>query len=279
MLFKLLSKLFKKREESAADPENGDVVKPFLEHLEDLRWTIIKMAAVLVSMMIICFIFAHDIFKALQHPMSAAGLNPMEILRNNSPFAAIMSGIQLSFYAAIVVSLPFLAYILGEFVMPALTKREKRYIIPALMVGFFLFLAGVAFCFYQVLPGMLKFLTDYAAQSGFKDMWDVKTYYAFIAHLCVAFGLLCELPVVIVTLNFIGIVGYKGLAGTRAYALTGILVLCAIVSPSPDLATLFMLALPIMALYECCIWIVWFLDRRREKQAAKLEENPHEPID
>jgi sec-independent protein translocase protein TatC len=176
-----------------------------------------------------------------------------------------------------------LLYFLGEFVMPALTQKEKRYIIPALGIGFFLFLGGVAFSFTQVMPGMLKFLHAYTAKMGVKDMWDLKTYCAFVAHLCIAFGLLCEIPVLIVTLNFIGIVNYKALASTRAYAFTGILVLCAIVSPSPDLATLFMLAAPIAGLYEACIWIVYFLDKRRAKaeRAREASENQHplEPID
>jgi sec-independent protein translocase protein TatC len=283
MFVRFLSKLFKKREEGSGPKQDGDVVKPFLEHLEDLRWTIIKMVITLLIFMVLCFVFAHEIFKWLQYPMYAAGLDPSEILRNNSPFAAIMAGIQLSFYSAITISLPILMYFIGEFVMPALTSKEKRYTLPALGVGFLLFLGGVAFCFTQVLPGMIKFLSDYAAKGGFKDMWDVKTYYAFVAHLCIAFGLLCELPVLIVTLNFIGIVNYKALASTRAYAFTGILVLCAIVSPSPDLATLFMLAGPIALLYELCIWIVYFLDKRREKQDRLREDeddrSPHEPID
>jgi len=347
MLFEFLKKLFKKREQSSGPDENGDVVKPFLDHLEDLRWTIIKMTVTLMIGMIVCFVFAHDLVKILQWPIHWAGVavegsashhaagqpadltnEPVRFLssqkvtislikrmatkgllskeeadeltnqarqdagadtveiRAPSPFNAIMTAIQLSFYAAVTVTLPLLLYFLGEFVMPALTRREKRYIIPALGVGFLLFLGGVLFCFTQVMPGMLKFLHAYTAKMDVKDMWDLKTYCAFVAHLCIAFGLLCEVPVVVITLNFIGVVTYKGLAATRAYAFTGILVLCAIVSPSPDLATLFMLALPIMALYEACIWIVWYLDKRREKNdrdrgggGAAPYNDPLEPID
>jgi sec-independent protein translocase protein TatC len=216
-----------------------------------------------------------------QKAAAAVAANKVEI-RSPSPFNAIMSAIQISFYAAITLCMPLLLYFLGEFVMPALTHKEKRYIIPALGVGFILFLGGVLFSFTQVMPGMLKFLHAYTAKMEVQDMWDLKTYCSFVAHLCIAFGLLCELPVVVITLNFIGIVGYKTLASTRAYAMTGILVLCAVVSPSPDLATLFMLAAPIAALYEMCIWIVWYLDKRREKaerEANKDDDNKLEPID
>jgi sec-independent protein translocase protein TatC len=285
MLYGFLNKLFKKREDSSKSGEDGDIVKPFLDHLEDLRWTIIKMAITLMIGMVACFVFAHDLVKILQWPIHWAGIADKVEIRAPSPFNAIMAAIQLSFYAAVTVTLPLLMYFLGEFVLPALTKREKRYIIPALGVGFALFLGGVLFCFTQVLPGMLKFLHNYTAKMDVKDMWDLKTYCAFVAHLCIAFGLLCELPVVVITLNFIGVVTYKGLASTRAYAFTGILILCAIVSPSPDLATLFMLALPIVALYELCIWIVWYLDKRRDDNdrrgggGAAPYNDPLEPID
>jgi sec-independent protein translocase protein TatC len=205
-------------------------------------------------------------------------------IRAPTPFNAIMTAIQISFYAAITLTMPLLLYFLGEFVMPALTKKEKSYIIPALGVGFILFLGGIAFSFTQVMPGMLKFLHAYTAKMDVKDMWDLKTYCSFVAHLCIAFGLLCELPVLMVTLNFIGVVEYKTLASTRVYAFTGILVLCAIVSPSPDLVTLFMLAAPLAALYEACIWIVFFLDRRRAREERRRElelddRHPDEPID
>ena len=351
MLFGLLKKLFNNREGTSKKQEDGEVVKPFLDHLEDLRWTIIKMVSTLLIGMVVCFVFAHDLVKVLQWPIHWAGIavagssnlptRPVEAeapkeapaaqnatisliqsigakgvlskedteklleqarqeagiardkahsdataveIRAPSPFNAIMAAIQISFYAAITTTLPLLLYFLGEFVLPALTKREKRYIIPALGVGFLLFLGGVMFSFMQIMPGMLKFLHEYTAKMDVKDMWDLKTYCAFVAHLCIAFGLLCELPVLIVTMNFIGVVSYKTLASTRAYAFTGILVLCAIVSPSPDLATLFMLALPIVALYELCIWIVYFLDKRRERMDREREReynkpDPHEPIE
>ena len=355
MLFRLLSKLFKKREEGAGPKQDGDVVKPFLDHLEDLRWTIVKMVVTLVIGMAVCFVFAADIVKLLQMPIHWAGIkvvgapsDPAALvakaangearpappptatmrliqvmvakgvlskeetdelskqaeqegtlaqaraeaeaarargveIRAPTPFNAIMAAIQISFYAAITLTMPLLLYFLGEFVMPALTNKERRYIIPALGVGFILFLGGVAFSFMQVMPGMLKFLHEYTAKMEITDMWDLKTYCSFVAHLCIAFGLLCELPVLMVTLNFIGVVNYKTLATTRVYAFTGILVLCAIVSPSPDLVTLFMLAGPLAALYELCIWIVYFLDKRREKadRERELDEtrDPLEPID
>lgn len=283
MFVRFLSKLFKKREEGSGPKQDGDIVKPFLEHLEDLRWTIIKMVITLLITMSVSFVFAHDIFKFLELPLIWAGLNPMEVLRANTVIGPIMAAIQLSFYAGLVASFPILMYFLGEFVFPALTKREKRYILPALLVGYVLFFGGVAFAFWRILPGMIKWLAEYSIKSGIPVLYDMKDYFGFVAHLCIAFGLLCELPVLMVTLNGIGIVSYRWLASTRAYAMTAILVLAAIISPTPDLFTLFILSAPIMALYEICIWVVYFLDKRREKQDRERsddnDQHPDEPID
>jgi sec-independent protein translocase protein TatC len=281
MIFNLLNSLFKKRQ-SGSD-SNGDDVKPFLDHLEDMRWTIIKMVITLFVFMIGCFVFAHELFRLLEHPLYAAGLSPKDVLRSGTVVGPILSALSLSFYAGITLSFPILIYFLAEFVLPALTQKEKKYVFPAIVSGFLLFLAGVTFCFLKILPGMIKWLSDYATKSGFQVLYDVKDYFGFVAHLCIAFGLLCELPVVMVTLNGLGLIDYKWLKGTRTYAFAGVLILCAVISPTPDVGTLFVLATPIMALYELCIWVVWYLDKRRAKKEAKAaareQENPHEPID
>lgn len=284
MFFKLLSKIFQKREEGSGPKQDGDLVKPFLEHLEDLRWTIIKMVITLFVMMIVCFVFAHDLFKFLEMPLIWAGLVPKEVLRSGTVVGPIMSAIQLSFYSSLTLSFPILMYFLGEFVLPALTMKEKKYIMPALVVGFALFLGGAAFAFTSIIPGMIKWLSDYSLKNGVAVLYDMKDYFGFVAHLCIAFGLLCELPVVMVTLNAIGIVSYKWLASTRSYAMALILIMAAVISPTPDIATLFILSAPIMALYEICIWVVWYLDRKRERDGGNGDDSGAggsnlEPID
>jgi sec-independent protein translocase protein TatC len=238
--------------------------------------------------MIVAFIFAHDIFYFLQYPLREAGLDPLKVLRFETLGGPIMTSISVSFYTGLVVSMPLLIYFIGQFVLPALTAKEKRFIIPGIAVGFFLFLGGVSFCFYEILPRMIRWLSDYATKSGIATLYDAKEYLGTIAHMCIAFGLLCELPIVMITLNGIGIVTYQWLAGTRAYAVAGVFVLSAVISPTSDLVTLFLLAGPIIFLYEACIWIVWYLDKRRAARDAAYEAElnrpyndkpPDEPID
>jgi sec-independent protein translocase protein TatC len=286
MLYRLLNGLFKAREKSrgpaaspGGEPPEDNSVKPFLDHLEDLRWTAIKMASTLFVAMILAFIFAHEIFHFMQHPLREAGLDPIKVLRFETLGGPIMTSISVSFYAGLVVSMPLHIYFLGQFILPALTMKEKRYIVPGIAVGFFLFLGGAAFCFYEILPRMIAWLSDYATKSGIQTLYDAKEYLSTISHMCIAFGLLCELPIVMITLNGIGLVSYKWLAGTRAYAIAGVLVLSAVISPTSDLVTLFLLAGPIILLYEACIWIVWYLDKRRAKLEAIEETRLNRPYD
>jgi sec-independent protein translocase protein TatC len=188
----------------------------------------------------------------------------------------------LSFYTGIVVSFPILCYFLAEFVLPALTKKEKRFVLPGVGVGFLLFLGGVLLSYFFVLPATMHWLyTD--AQAFGKPSWTIREYYGFVTHLCIAIGLVCELPVVLVTLNAIGLMGAKWLRGMRMYGYAFALILAMLISPTPDLFMLFIFALPIMLLFEACIWLVWWLEKRRDRREAlanaRAQMDPNEPID
>lgn len=280
-----LTKLFKKRDESAT--ADGEEVKPFLDHLEDLRWTLIKMIATLGIAMVLAFCFRRQIAAALAYPLTVAlGKESVSTLISINPIESVTMSFTLSFYTGIVASFPLLFYFLAEFVLPALTKKEKKYVLPAVGIGFFLFLIGVLLCYFFVLPTTLRWLHDDAASLGVKSSWTMSQYYGFVTHLSIAVGLICELPVVMVTLNGIGLLSYEWVKGMRTYGHAIALVLAGIISPTPDLFMLIIFALPIMALFEGCIWLIYILEKRRAKhealaeaRAARPEDDHHEPID
>ena len=267
----LLKKLFQKRDEMTGD---GDIVKPFLDHLEDLRWTLLKMLLTLSISMILAFAFRTTLTALLGKPLKLAV--PDAELQFIDPIGSISLSFSLAFYAGIVVSFPILFYFLAEFLLPALTKKERKYVLPAVGVGFGLFLVGVLLSYFYVLPATLKWLHNDAKALGIKANWTGNNYYGFITHLCIAVGLVCELPVVMVTLSGIGLISYAWLKGMRIYGYALALVLAGIISPTPDLFMLFIFALPIMVLLEVCIWIVWFLEKRRAKheeaEAARYDK-------
>jgi len=260
-LNKLLNKVFNLREQS-----DGEVIKPFLDHMEDLRWALIKMISTLATGMIASFFFRTWLFAAMTEPLRVISSNPLEVLIFTKPAESITVSLTLAFYAGIILTFPVLLYFLLEFVLPALTRQEKKYVMPGIAAGFALFLGGVVACYFLVLPQTMKWLYSDSISLGIKPTWIVGDYFSFVTRMCLGFGLLGELPPVMAVLAVLGIVTYEWLARTRVYAVVIILALAAFIAPTPDPLTFLMLGLPIIALYELCIWLAWFLERRRRNK-------------
>ena len=258
-----LSKFFKFREKS-----DGDVVKPFLEHMEDLRWVIIKIVLTMMVSMGTSFFFVKDLMHLLRIPLREVSPELESMLVVHKITESFMITIELAFFAGIVLALPFLIYFLAGFILPALTRQEKKFLFPGIAGSTALFAAGVVASYHYILPKTLKFFYDYSVATGVRIMWSWKDYLSFASWLTIGLGLLCQLPIVVIVLSIVGLVDYPLLSRTRAYAISGILILSGIVAPTPDPITLLTLAAPVILLYEACIWIVWLLDRRKKKRAA-----------
>jgi sec-independent protein translocase protein TatC len=241
-------------------PES-DSAKPFLEHLEDLRWTVVKMAIALFAAMIICFAFRTSLVQLMQRPLHE--VNPkIGALRALGITDSITISFSLAFYAGIVLSFPLLLYFLAEFVLPALTAVEKRLLLPAIFVSFVLFLIGVAFCYYWLLPKTILFFFTDTESLGWQPAWTVQEYYSFVTRFTLGFGLAFELPIVVLALVRFGLVTYEFMAKTRPYAVVLIFILAALITPTPDMLTMMAMGGPMYVLYESCIWIAWFIGRK-----------------
>lgn len=250
-----LRNLFKFRQ-----PE-GEASKPLLEHLEDLRWTIVKMAVTLTLSMILCFAFRAQLVAVMQRPLQ--GIDPqIGVLRALGITDSITISFHLAFYAGIVISFPLLLYFLAEFVLPALTAIEKRFLLPAIGASFGLFLIGVLTCYYWLLPRTILFFFHDTQHMGWAPAWTVQEYYSFVTRFILGFGLAFELPIVVLALVRFGLVTHAFMARTRPYAIVLIFILATIISPTPDVLTLVAMSLPMCLLYESCIWIAWFMQRR-----------------
>ncbi|HZA38435.1 MAG TPA: twin-arginine translocase subunit TatC [Candidatus Baltobacteraceae bacterium] len=247
-------------------PES-ETTKPFLEHLEDLRWTVVKMAITLVIAMIICFAFRSLLVRVMQAPLQEVG-SQIGTLKALGVTDSLVISFHLAFYAGIVLSFPLLLYFLAEFVLPALTAMEKRFVLPAIFASFGLFLLGVIFCYYWLLPKTILFFFRDTESLGWAPTWTVQQYYSFVTRFTIGFGLAFELPVVVLALVRFGLLTYQFMARTRPYAIVLIFILATIITPTPDVMTLIAMGLPMYLLYESCIWIAWFIERRRARSAA-----------
>jgi|SRR5262249_40342132 len=244
-------------------PES-ETSKPFLEHLEDLRWTVVKMAMTLVVAMIFCFFFRSLLVRVMQAPLH--DVNPqVGALKALGITDSLVISFHLAFYAGIVVSFPLLLYFLAEFVLPALTAVEKRFLFPAIAGSFALFLVGVVLGYFWLLPKTILFFFRDTQSLGWTPTWTVQQYYSFVTKFILGLGLAFELPVVVLALVYFGLITYKFMARTRPYAIVLIFILGAIIAPTPDLLTLVAMALPMSLLYESCIWIAWLMERRKSR--------------
>ena len=247
-------------------PES-ETSKPFLEHLEDLRWAIVKMAITLVIAMVVCFGFRSMLVHVMQQPLQVVDPQ-IGALRALGITDSITVSFHLAFYAGIVLSFPLLLYFLAEFVLPALTAVEKRFLLPAIFVSFGLFLLGVLVCYFWLLPKTILFFFHDTQSLGWAPAWTVQEYYSFVTRFTMGFGLAFELPVVVLALVKFGLVTYRYMARTRPYAIVLIFILASIITPTPDILTLMAMGLPMCLLYESCIWIAWAMERRKAKALA-----------
>jgi sec-independent protein translocase protein TatC len=198
---------------------------------------------------------------------SRGNLRMMSALK---PTETFMLSVKLSFFAAIVISFPLLLMFILQFVLPGLHQHERSVLWPAMTIGFGLFLTGVLFAYFIVLPLALDFFQGWGDNMGVANDWRIGEYITFATQFTLLFGLSFELPVVVMAMVKIGVLTYTTMSNTRSYAILGIFVAAAIITPTPDALTLSLMAGPMILLYEICIWLAW-LDERKQKRKEEAE--------
>lgn len=242
--------------------ELRDEPKPFLEHLEDLRQVLIKCAIAITITTILAFIFRGELAAIIQRPLEAVAPERAQNLQSLGVPDSMLISLQLAFYAGLVLAFPAVLYFLAEFIVPALNEVERRFLFPAFAAGFALFLTGVLFGYFIVLPVALEFFFLDAQRMNWQPMWTVREYYSFATQFIIAFGLSFELPVVVLGLVKMGFVTVEKLRQTRSFALVLIMIFAAIITPTQDILTLLLMGGPMYLLYEACLWVAAAAKRR-----------------
>jgi sec-independent protein translocase protein TatC len=316
----------------------GGAVKSFLEHLEDLRWVLIKSSIALVLAMGLCLYGTQQLKAILQWPIDRAsqrhifllpedtnqtvtlqfagidiksfevksnhlgsiylGTNPfptvqlvpvsvgtnvlmaMNVITNGQPPAQtlklsflgladpFMFSLHLAFFAGLILASPFIIYFVGEFVMPALKIRERKYFLQAFYFGTFLFLAGVSVAYFLVAPAAIKFCIAYAKWMDTDVPFFLALDYAgAMAKLMLGMGAGFELPVVLLALVKIGVLDYQKLTAMRRYMVVINLVLGAVLT-TQEVLTQIVMAILLQVLFEVAVWIAWYWERQEKRQAA-----------
>lgn len=195
-------------------------------------------------------------------PEAGMGASTQQMMGAFQPGEAFMLSLQLAFFGGVVLSSPLLLYFLLQFVMPGLLPHERRIVCRSLWWGVGLFLLGCGFAYYAVLPRVLAFFFEYSWSMGISNDWRIGYYISFAAKLIFVFGIIFELPVVMVPLIRLGILTYDRMRRMRSYALVGSFVAALFLAPAPDPGTMFLMALPLYMLYEFCVLVAWRQARR-----------------
>jgi sec-independent protein translocase protein TatC len=322
------------------EEDGGGAVKSFLDHLEDLRWTLIKSAAAIGIGMMVCLFGVKTVVAILKWPLARAQhrhvafipedtnqivtikvgdatLNTYSAVSNRmgsidlgtnrhvtlqlvpalvqgtnvltvqvlstpesessagpelvfmDPSDPFLSWMHVAFFGGLILASPCVLYFVGQFVMPALKIKEKKYFLRAFWFGTVLFLMGVSFAYAVVMPAALKFaeLFAVAGMGVHIQNWLAPGYFSFLIKFMLGMGLGFELPVVLLALVKIGILNYTKLSKMRRYMIVGNLVLGALLT-TPEVFTQVFMAIALQLLFEISVWIAWYWEREARKKAA-----------
>ena len=263
----------------------------FLDHLEDLRWHLIRICIAVIAVATLVFIFSRFVFDAIifaplemnfpTYNMLCQTANlfgvettfcskemPM-ILQNRTMVGQFSADIWTAILGGFIISFPYVVYQLWKFISPGLHKNERKHSRGFIIVSSLLFFIGVLFGYYVVTPLSLNFLANYSISNRVDNQIDISSYIAMIRNSALASGLTFELPIIIYFFTKIGIVTPEILKKYRKYALVIVLILSAIITP-PDIISQIIVAIPILILYQISIYISKIVIKKQMKKEKQL---------
>ncbi|HJX16703.1 MAG TPA: twin-arginine translocase subunit TatC [Acidiferrobacterales bacterium] len=249
-------------------PEGG-----FVSHLIELRNRLVYALGAVGAVFIVLMIVpgSNQVYAIIAQPLMDVLPAGMSMIATEvaSPF---LTPLKFTLAAAVTLSIPFLLYQVWAFVAPGLYKHEKHMVMPLVVSSVLLFYTGMAFAYFVVFPTVFKLFVD-ILPPGVQMMTDIKAYLDFVFSMFFAFGLAFEIPVAVVILSSTGVVNPETLAAKRPYVIVGAFVVAAILTP-PDVASQFLLAVPMLILFEVGLFVARVLHRRR----IAGDEADHKPL-
>ena len=261
-----------------ASPHQQGVMS-FLDHLEELRWTLIKAGAGVLVAIIACSFFSEWIVdRVLIGPTRpdfimyrVLGLEPESLaLLNRTITGQFFADIGTIIIVGIIAGSPVVVYYLWKFIEPALYPSEKKGMRFSAVFATFFFLLGVAFGYFILTPLALQFFAQYTLSDQIVNQFDIMTYFSMVAFWALGTGLLFELPVVVYFLAKVGILTPEVMREYRKYALIAVLAVAAFLTP-PDPISQIIVALPLLGLYELSIYVAKWVTRNRAEELGMAE--------
>jgi sec-independent protein translocase protein TatC len=224
------------------------------DHLEELRQRIFYALIAVVAGVVGCFAFVNPIVHLLEVP--AQGVKFLQL----APGEYFFVSIKVAGYSGILVSSPFILYQIVQFVLPGLTRKERRFIAPIVFGSTFLFAGGLAFAYFLLIPAALNFFINYG-EGVVEQIWSIERYFEFVLLLLFSTGLAFQIPVIQLLLGLIGIVSSKQMLSGWRYVILAAAVLGAVLTPSTDPVTQSLLGGAVLGLYFGGIGMVKLIGR------------------
>ncbi|MFM2305758.1 MAG: twin-arginine translocase subunit TatC [Bacteroidota bacterium] len=273
------------------DKENPEAEMGFFEHVEALRWHLLRSAIAVVICASVVGYYYDIVFDKIilgitskdfptYRLMCQVGerLNLKEaicidkdiplVLQNISMFGQITLLFQYSLIIGLVLAFPYIIFELWRFIAPALNEQQQKKTSQIILACSFFFFIGVLFCYFIIIPFSVNFAVNFSISSKIQNIFTIENYIDFFTVMLLAIGAVFELPMIVYFLSRLGILGAQTMRNVRRYAVVVILIVAGVITPSPDVFTQAMVAVPIYLLYEFSIFIAARNDKKREKELA-----------
>lgn len=234
----------------------------FLDHLGELRKRIILALVGLIVASIIAGVFVFE-FNFIDRILLAQAVKSGLNLQNLKPFGQPFLFFKVTLVLGIILSFPFMLYQLWKFIAPGLYENERRWVSTITFFTSLCFLSGVAFAYWVMIPSMLDFAASFGSPQ-IKNMIDITEYFSFLSTLLLASGLMFEMPMVCFVLSRVGLLTPKTMRKYRRHGIIVILIIAAILTPTPDPISQLIFAAPLLILYEISIWVSGIGSRKHQ---------------
>lgn len=241
----------------------NDELQPLSDHLGELRRRIIWCAVFYIIALLVSFLYSNEIFQYIKND-----LIPKNELNTMGPTDGLRIYMNISFLLAFIITLPIILYHVWQFVRPGLHPREQRAALMYIPIALGLFLFGIAFGYFIIVPYLLEFLQGISEQMGLGVLYNVVDTFRFLLGVILPLGVFFELPIIILFLTRIRLVTPPLLIKLRRPAYFIMVVIAAIITP-PDFYTNILVAIPLIALYEISIWLSTWLVKKMEREEAR----------